>query len=179
MIYCHSDHLFVQDCHSRTKTFANIFTCHKNSPMHEIPNYRTGPAKVWSSPGFNGPLGPDRLPFPVLKFPSFLGIQYISWENINRLVCVLVKWIEEDYLSNIRLSCIMRFGSFKIISLPIQDFRTVPNWKFKFGAKVLIWIGAQKFSFSSFLAELPISSTSVSFSEDRFFTSFMSDGKQF
>ena len=71
MIYCHSDHLFVQDCHSRTKTFANIFTCHKNSPMHEIPNYRTGPAKVWSSPGFNGPLGPDRLPFPVLKFPFF------------------------------------------------------------------------------------------------------------
>ena len=83
------------------------------------------------------------------------GIQYVTWENINRWFCVLVKWIEEDYLSNIRLSCIMRFGSFKIISLPIQDFRTVPNWKFKFGAKVLIWIGAQKFFIFIILGRAP------------------------
>ena len=73
----------------------------------------------------------------------------------------------------------MRFGSFKIIS----------RFRFQFwnSLKLKIQIRRQSsnlnrrskiFTFT-ILAKIPISSTSVSFSEDGFFTSFMSDGKQF
>ena len=76
MIYCYSDHLLVQDWHSRTKTLAQKF-----SPAVKLFTVIVRRALM------DGDFG---------KFLRFLGIQYISWENIYRSACVLVKWIEDD-----------------------------------------------------------------------------------